>query len=102
MNRRHSKVTDWGLGDVEIGGQGGYAGDGHTAVGASLNMPHELQFDAEGHLYIAERDNHVVRRVDATTGRISTFAGTGSPGFSGDGGPAARSELRHPHSIAVD
>ena len=52
-------------------------------------MPHEIQFDADGHLYIAERDNHVIRKVDAKTGVISTLAGTGAPGFSGDGGPAA-------------
>lgn len=83
-------------------GQKGYAGDGGPAADASLNMPHEIQFDSSGHLYIAERDNHVVRRVDARTGAISTFAGTGSPGFSGDGGPAARAQLRSPHSIAVD
>jgi DNA-binding beta-propeller fold protein YncE len=65
-------------------------------------MPHEIQFDGAGHLYIAERDNHVVRKVDARTGRISTLAGTGAPGFSGDGGPAAGAVLRQPHSIAVD
>jgi DNA-binding beta-propeller fold protein YncE len=65
-------------------------------------MPHEIQFDAQGHLYIAERDNHVVRKVDAKDGTISTFAGTGRPGFSGDGGPAASAELRQPHSIAVE
>ena len=69
---------------------------------ASLSMPHEIQFDAAGNMYIAERDNHVVRKVDAKTGVISTFAGTGAPGFSGDGGPAARAQLRQPHSIAVD
>ena len=65
-------------------------------------MPHEIQFDAAGHLYIAERDNHVVRKVDGRTGVISTLAGTGTPGFSGDGGPAAQAQLRQPHSIAVD
>jgi DNA-binding beta-propeller fold protein YncE len=65
-------------------------------------MPHEIQFDSAGNIYIAERDNHVVRRVEAKTGIISTFAGTGMPGFSGDGGPAARAQLRQPHSIAVD
>ncbi len=83
-------------------GQKGYSGDGAAATDASLNMPHEIQFDALGHLYIAERDNHVVRRVDAATGTISTFAGTGSPGFSGDGGPASNAQLRQPHSVAVD
>ena len=65
-------------------------------------MPHEIQFDSAGNLYIAERDNHVVRKVDAKTGIISTFAGTGTPGFSGDGGPATQAQLRQPHSIAVD
>ncbi len=83
-------------------GQRGYSGDGAAATEATLNMPHEVQFDALGHLYIAERDNHVIRKVEARRGRISTFAGTGAPGFSGDGGPAASAQLRAPHSIAVD
>lgn len=83
-------------------GQKGYSGDGAAATKASLNMPHEIQFDAVGHLYIAERDNHVIRKVDAYTHTISTFAGTGIPGFSGDGGPAFAAQLRQPHSIAID
>ena len=83
-------------------GQRAYSGDGGAATAAALNMPHEIQFDSAGHMYIAERDNHVVRKVEANTGIISTFAGTGMPGFSGDGGPAARAQLRQPHSIAVD
>ncbi len=83
-------------------GQKAYAGDGTAATDASLNMPHEIQFDAAGHLYIAERDNHVIRKVNAKTGIISTFAGTGAPGFSGDEGPATRAQLRQPHSIVVD
>ena len=65
-------------------------------------MAHEVQFDSAGHLYIAERDKHVIRKVAATSGVISTLAGTGSPGFSGDGKPANRAQLRQPHSIAVD
>jgi DNA-binding beta-propeller fold protein YncE len=83
-------------------GQRAYGGDGGSATAAALNMPHEIQFDSAGNIYIAERDNHVVRKVEAKTGIISTFAGTGMPGFSGDGGPAARAQLRQPHSIAVD
>ena len=79
-----------------------YAGDGGKAGDASLSMPHEIQFDAAGHLYIAERDNHVVRKVDGGTGVISTLAGTGTAGFSGDGGPASLAQLRSPHSIAVE
>src|SRR5882757_8108012 len=83
-------------------GQKGFTGDGGLATVASLNMPHEIQFDSADNLYIAERDNHVIRKVDAKTGVISTFAGTGIPGFSGDGGPATQAQLRQPHSIAVD
>jgi sugar lactone lactonase YvrE len=83
-------------------GQKAYRGDDGPAVAASLSMPHEIQFDSAGNLYIAERDNHVVRKVEAKSGVISTIAGTGVPGFSGDGGPATRGQLRQPHSIAVD
>ena len=83
-------------------GQRAYRGNGGPATDASLNMPHEIQFDSAGNLYIAERDNHVVRKIDGKSGIASTFAGTGIPGFAGDGGPAARAQLRQPHSIAVD
>lgn len=83
-------------------GQRGHSGDGGQAIDASLNMPHEVQVDAAGHLYIVERDNHAIRRVDATSGMISTLAGTGSPGMSGDDGPAALAMLRAPHSIALE
>jgi len=82
-------------------GERAYAGDGGPAANAALNMPHEIQFDSARNLYIAERDNHVIRKVDAKTGIISTFAGTGVAGFSGDNGPAAQAQLRQPHSIAV-
>jgi DNA-binding beta-propeller fold protein YncE len=82
-------------------GERKYAGDGGPATGGSLNMPHEIQFDRSGNLYIAERDNHVVRKVDAKTRIISTCAGTGTAGFSGDGGPASEAQLRQPHSIAI-
>ena len=87
--------------DVAGSGARGYAGDGGAAATASLNMPHEIVFDRDGHLYIAERDSHVVRRVDAKTGTISTLAGTGTAGFGGDGGAAARALLRAPHSVAI-
>jgi sugar lactone lactonase YvrE len=82
-------------------GKRAYAGDGGPATSGSLNMPHEIVFDSRNHMYIAERDNHVVRKVDATSGVISTFAGTGAAGFSGDGGPASSAQLRQPHSIAI-
>lgn len=87
--------------DVAGNGTRGYAGDGGPATAGSLNMPHEIAFDRSGHLYIAERDSHVVRKVDATTGVMSTLAGTGVAGFAGDGGPAAQAQLRQPHSIVI-
>jgi sugar lactone lactonase YvrE len=83
-------------------GQKAYRGDGGPAEEASLSAPHELLFDRNGDLYITERDNHVIRKVDMKTGIISTVAGTGKPGFSGDGGPATQAQLNQPHSIILD
>ena len=83
-------------------GEKGYKGDGGPATQAALNMPHEIQFDSAGNLYIAERDNHVIRKVEVKSGIISTVAGTGLAGFDGDGGPGVKAHLRQPHSIALD
>src|SRR5258708_25629959 len=83
-------------------GERAYRGDGGPAINAALNMPHELRFDLKGDLYLAERDNHVIRKVDMKTGVISTVAGTGTPGFGGDGGPGVKAQLRQPHSIIFD
>ena len=80
----------------------GYSGDGGPATKAQLNEPYELRFDKEGHLYFVERLNHVIRKVDAKTGLITTIAGTGTVGFSGDGGPAVKAQFNQPHSIALD
>ncbi|MEI9813701.1 MAG: hypothetical protein WDO18_14075 [Acidobacteriota bacterium] len=83
-------------------GQRGYSGDGGLATAATLAAPHELVFDKNGDLYIAERDNHVVRKINMKTGIISTVAGTGKQGFSGDGGPGTQAVLNQPHSIFLD
>lgn len=83
-------------------GEKGYSGDGGPATRATLSAPHELRFDREGHLFVVERDSHVIRRIDMRTGTISTVAGNGSAGFSGDGGPAVQAQLRQPHSLAFD
>jgi len=83
-------------------GERGHAGDGGPATSAALNMPHEIRFDARGNLFVAERDSHVVRRIDRATGVITTVAGTGVAGFSGDGGSGATAQLRQPHSIVFD
>jgi sugar lactone lactonase YvrE len=82
--------------------QKGYSGDGGPALKASLNQPYEIRFDKAGNMYFVEMPNHVVRRVDKKTGIITTIAGTGQPGFSGDGGPGPQAQMRQPHSIAFD
>ena len=79
-----------------------YSGDGGPAKSASLNGPHEIRFDSKGNLYIDERDNAVVRRVDMKSGIISTVAGSGKPGYAGDGGPATQGQFNQPHGITLD
>lgn len=83
-------------------GTRGYSGDGGPALRASINEPYELAWDREGNLYFVERMNHLVRRVDARSGVITTVAGTGQPGFSGDDGPATQAQFKQPHSLAFD
>jgi len=83
-------------------GQKGYAGDGGPATKALLNEPYEVRFDKAGNMLFVEMRNFVVRKVAAKTGTISTLAGTGQPGFGGDGGPATAAQLNIPHSIALD
>jgi streptogramin lyase len=83
-------------------GEPGYSGDGGPALEAKLNEPYEVRFDSDGNMFFVEMRNNLVRRVDAKTRIISTVAGTGEPGFSGDGGPAKQAQFRQPHSIALD
>ena len=83
-------------------GNKAYEGDGQSALRASFSAPHEIRFDRDRNLFVVERDSHAVRRIDANTGVVSTVAGTGEAGFSGDGGPATTAQLRQPHSIAFD
>jgi len=66
-------------------GERGYSGDGGPALRARLNEPYEVRFDTRGNMIFVEMKNHLIRRVDARTQIISTIAGTGQPGFSGDG-----------------
>ena len=79
----------------------GYSGDGGPAVEAQLFSPEGVAVDGAGNLFIADRDNHRIRRVGAT-GTITTIAGTGEPGYSGDGGPAVEAQLSLPKGVAVD
>src|SRR5690606_41405022 len=81
-------------------GERGDSGDGGPASEAPFDLPHELRFDADGNLFIADTANHVVRRIDATTQITTTAAGVGRQrGYRGDGGPANEGLLNSPHSI---
>ncbi|MGI9119569.1 MAG: right-handed parallel beta-helix repeat-containing protein [Acidimicrobiales bacterium] len=77
-------------------------GDGLVATEAQLNSPSDVAVDAQGNLYIADQGNNRVRRVDADTGIITTVAGDGTAGFSGDGGPATAAQLAFPSGVAID
>jgi len=83
-------------------GQSGESGDGGPAAQAELNNPHALALDNAGHLYIADAIGQRVRVVDLHTGLITTVAGNGQSGESGDGGPATQAQLNEPDSLALD
>lgn len=80
-------------------GKNRFSGDGGPALSASFNLPHELRFDKDGHLYVVDMTNHAIRKIDSKTQIISTIAGNGQPGYSGDGGLAHEAMLNKPHSI---
>ena len=82
-------------------GAKGFSGDGGAATQATMNEPYEVRFDAAGNMFVVEMRNHLVRRIDAKDGKISTVVGTGEAGFGGDGGPALKAQLNRPHSIAI-
>jgi uncharacterized protein (TIGR03437 family) len=79
----------------------GFSGDGGVATSAKLSLPTAVVADRAGNLYIADESNNRVRKV-SPDGTISTFAGTGSFGFTGDGGPAANATLFYPNDLAID
>lgn len=86
----------------------GYSGDGGPAINASLDSPFDVAVDQKDNLYIADRGNNCIRRVDATSNIITTIAGDGSKGmfggggFGGDGGPSTKAKLNAPLGIALD
>ena len=83
-------------------GEEGYAGDGGPADRALIGETYGCAFDAEDNLYISDGRNHTVRRIDRSTWVITTVAGAGEPGYSGDGGPATRATLNNLYSLTVD
>jgi len=100
-NHRIRRVTpDGTITSVAGSGIEGYSGDGGLAASAQLAWPRGIALDVEGNLYIADCGNSVIRRV-APDGTITTVAGTGIEGYSGDGGSATRAELADPHGIVI-
>ncbi|MFZ0692394.1 MAG: Ig-like domain repeat protein [Acidobacteriaceae bacterium] len=83
-------------------GSAGYDATATVAISTSLNQPGGVAIDGAGNLYIADTNNNVIREVNLTTGSIATVAGTGAPGYTGDGGAATAATLNSPEGIAVD
>ncbi len=84
------------------GGTPGYSGDGSAATGAVLNAPAGVAIDKAGNLYIADTANNRIRKIAVGTGIITTFAGNGTAGYSGDNGPATSAELQSPTGVTID
>jgi sugar lactone lactonase YvrE len=103
-NNRIRKVTAGsGIITTSVGnGTAGYSGDNGPAIAAELSDPSAVVLDSAGNLYIADGGNNRIRKVTAGSGIITTVAGNGTPGYSGDNGPATSAELNDPTSIAVD
>ena len=84
------------------GKKSGFAGDGGPAAQALFHEPHEVRFDRHGNYYVSDTKSHVIRRIDGKDGTITTVAGTGQPGFQGDGGPATKAQLDLPIAVSLD
>src|SRR5579864_4911170 len=83
-------------------GHAGHSGDGGPATAGELNNPYGLTIGPDGALYFCEVDNNDIRRMDLKTGKLSTVAGNGQKGYSGDGGPALAASLNQPYEIRFD
>ncbi len=101
-NNRIRKVDASGnISTVAGNGAAAYSGDGGAATNASLDHPFGVTADGSGNVFISDIFNNCIRKVDAS-GVITTIAGTGPPGYSGDGGPANKASLDEPYGLAVD
>ena len=84
------------------GGGNGFGGDNGPATAAQLSYPEGLALDGNQYLFIADSGNHRIRQINLTTGIITTVAGNGTQGYSGDGGPATAAAPEDPYGVAVD
>jgi DNA-binding beta-propeller fold protein YncE len=97
--------VDFSLNRIEtIAGTGqiGFSGDGGSALSATFNTPRDIEMGMDGRLYVADEFNHRIRAIDFSSGTITTVAGNGVAGFSGDGGAALQASLNRPAGIAFD
>ena len=99
--RRIDKVTQV-ITTVAGTGEAGYSGDGGPATQATVNDLYSLTVDTDDDIYIVDRYNAAIRKVDSATGIISTVAGTGEPGYSRDGGPGTLAQIREPNDCFLD
>ena len=95
------QVSPGNLKTIAGNGTVGYTGNGGPAIAAELHEPGGMGFDVLGNLYFADELNNVIRKVD-TAGNITTVAGNGTAGFSGDGGPAVNAQLDDPFGVTVN
>jgi hypothetical protein len=104
FNHRIRKITasTGFISTVAGSGTAGYSGDGSSATSANINYPTDVSLDDSGNIYISVQYSHRIRKVSATTGNISTVIGTGTAGYSGDGGPATLANINYPTGIASD
>lgn len=101
-NHRVRKINTSGIISTIAGtGTAGYGGDGGQAISAQLNAPNGVAVDGSGNIFIADTNNHRIRKVN-TSGVISTIAGTGTAGYSGDGGQGNSAQINTPYAVAVD
>lgn len=101
LNNRIRRV-DFGQNIIETvagSGEKGFSGDNGLAIEASFNNPRDIVFGPDGRLYVADEFNHRIRAIDLTTGIITTIAGNGQEGFSGDGGLATEAALNRPAGL---
>ncbi|MFZ4516653.1 MAG: fibronectin type III domain-containing protein, partial [Acidimicrobiia bacterium] len=102
-NHRVSKISTNGTVTTIAGtGTSGYSGDGGPATNAQLAAPYGVAVDSAGNVYIADTSNQRVRKISTNDGKITTIAGTGVSGHSGDGGTATNAQLSAPYGVAVD
>ena len=83
-------------------GTASYSGDNGQATSATLNWPCGIDIDSSGNVFIGDGDNYRVRKITASTGIITTYAGTGSTSYNGDGGVASSAALKSPNGLCID